>query len=567
MPPETRNCQNCKASFTIEPEDFDFYKKIEVPPPTWCPECRLMRRLAFMNIWSLYKHDCAKCGKNVMSMYSPDKTFPVYCMPCWNADDWDGTEYAMDYDPSRPFLEQVIALANRTPWATLEAQYTTITNSEYTNGVAHVKNCYLIFWADYCENAFYSSYLNGLKDSMDCYRMEGCELCYGDVGCNKCYRTFFSEECESCTDVWFSRACVGCTDCFGCVNLRNKSYYIFNEKYSKEEYFEKLKSLQLDSRAALEGIQNRVREFWDKHPRRAYDGNTQNVNVTGDYIYQSKNTRDAYMVTGVEDSRYIQFISVASSKNCYDYTGWGNGAELVYESVVTGEGVSRIKFSFECWPNSFDLEYCAYVIASKHCFGCVNLKRKEYCILNKQYSKEEYERLVAVIRKDIVEHPYRDAIGRVWRYGESLPLEICRFAYNEGLALPFFPKTREEALAQGFRWHEKEPARHPITKKGSEVPDTIGETDDSVLKENVGCLKCGSAFRFVPGELALMRRFNLPLPGVCPNCRQDARLARTNLPRFYDRNCAKCGKAIHTSYAPDRPEIVYCEQCYQAEVA
>ena len=28
----------------------------------------------------------------------------------------------------------------------------------------------------------------------------------------------------------------------------------------------------------------------------------------------------------------------------------------------------------------------------------------------------------------------------------------------------------------------------------------------------------------------------------------------------------KCPNEFETSYAPDRPEIVYCEQCYQAEV-
>jgi hypothetical protein len=165
MNTETKNCQNCKATFVIEPADFDYYKKMDVPPPTWCPECRLMRRLSFLDVYSLYKRSCAKCGKNMMSMYSPDKKLIVYCLPCWWADDWDGREYAMDYDPTRPFLEQVRELSRKTPWQTLEAQYLTLKDSEYTNNIAHAKNCYLTFWADYCENVFYSTFLNGLKDS------------------------------------------------------------------------------------------------------------------------------------------------------------------------------------------------------------------------------------------------------------------------------------------------------------------------------------------------------------------------------------------------------------------
>lgn len=49
MNSETRNCQNCKQPFTIEPDDFGFYEQIKVPPPTWCSDCRLMRRMSFRN--------------------------------------------------------------------------------------------------------------------------------------------------------------------------------------------------------------------------------------------------------------------------------------------------------------------------------------------------------------------------------------------------------------------------------------------------------------------------------------------------------------------------------------
>ena len=30
MPSETKNCNSCKTSFVIEPEDFDFYEKLKV---------------------------------------------------------------------------------------------------------------------------------------------------------------------------------------------------------------------------------------------------------------------------------------------------------------------------------------------------------------------------------------------------------------------------------------------------------------------------------------------------------------------------------------------------------
>src|SRR3989344_1050175 len=112
---ETKNCQNCKNQFTIEPDDFAFYKKINVPPPTFCPECRLIRRLARRNERTFHKRVCEKCGKNIISVFAKDSGIHVYCNPCWWVDDWDGTQYAMDYDSSRPFLDQLNDLFHKVP--------------------------------------------------------------------------------------------------------------------------------------------------------------------------------------------------------------------------------------------------------------------------------------------------------------------------------------------------------------------------------------------------------------------------------------------------------------------
>jgi len=111
---ENKVCQNCKHDFTIEPDDFSFYEKIKVPPPTFCPECRMIRRFSFQNTWNLYWRNCDKCGKKTLSLYSPKQKITVYCQPCWWADDWDGTEFAVDYDSSRPFFEQIEDLIKKT---------------------------------------------------------------------------------------------------------------------------------------------------------------------------------------------------------------------------------------------------------------------------------------------------------------------------------------------------------------------------------------------------------------------------------------------------------------------
>src|SRR3989338_8766070 len=78
MEAETKKCQNCKKDFTLESEDFNFYKKMKVPPPTWCSECRLIRRLSFLNVRTLYKRLCDLCGKSVISMYPNEKKIKFF---------------------------------------------------------------------------------------------------------------------------------------------------------------------------------------------------------------------------------------------------------------------------------------------------------------------------------------------------------------------------------------------------------------------------------------------------------------------------------------------------------
>ena len=567
MREEVKNCQNCQKDFTVKSEDFNYYEKIKVPPPTWCPECRLIRRIASVNGWSLFWRNCDKCGKKTMSMYPPSEKITVYCQPCWWGDSWDGTEYAMDYDPSRPFLAQLKELSEKTPFTALETEYLTLKNCDYSNAIAYSKDCYQVTWADYCDNVFYSSILNGMKSSADCLRGWESELCYGSTGFAKGYRVFFTENFDSCVDVWFSRNCFSCSNCIGCVNLRGAKYQIFNVQYTKEEYEQKLKEFGFDSWKNLHNFEKKAREFWKTLPYREYNGNTFNLDVTGEYTYFSKNSKEGYMVNYVENCKYCQFITVTGTKDCMDYSGWGNDVELIYESTNVGAGASNVKFSGFCFPDVFDIEYSWWCISGKNNFGCVNLKRKKYCILNKEYSKEKYEELTAYIIEDMKKNPYIDEVGKAWPYGEFFKIGFSKFAYNKSNAMKFFPKTKEEIATLGYDWDALESSSSNTTVKSENLPDKISETNDSILDEVVECANCKRGYKIVKGELGLLRKMVLPVPHECPKCRENERFSRENKPGMYHRPCAKCGEDIYTPYLPKDPRIVYCVKCYQSEFA
>lgn len=558
-------CQNCKNSFFIDQTDQDFYKKVDVPTPTFCSMCRLQRRLSFLNWISLNKRICTNCNKEIMSSINSDSNLRVYCSVCWWGDSWDGTEYGMEYDPSKNFFEQLFELKNRSNFMCLESLYPTLVNSPYVNATAYMKDCFMVFNADYGEKTAYTMVFAHANECLDNYRLKKCELCYECTGIHKCYRCIYSQELDSCTDVLFSYGCSGCTDCFGCINLRNKSYYIFNVRYSKEEYFEKIKEFKLDTREGIKKAYNESRAFWLTKPRRAVIGNGLNFNTTGDFIYESKNTHDSYMISGAEDCRYVSCLTLAPTKNCYDYTNWGAGAENLYECLTVGEGAYNNKFCVQCWPQAMNNEYCLYANSSQNCFGCINIKKKQYCILNKQYTEEEYTKLKKKIIEDMKKNPYIDNKGRVYTYGELFPPALSPFLYNETMAQYYFPLTKEQAEESGVTWYTGEKKNHAITLKN--IPESVEDIHDSIITEVLECRGCRNGFNITEIEVYLHKKICVPLPDSCWKCRFNRRFNSVNLPRLYDRECDKCKSLVKSSYAKERPEIVYCEKCYQEEIS
>ena len=147
-------CTNCNKTFTITDGDFEFYKKVKVSVPTFCPDCRCQRRLVMRNELSLYEDECDLCHKKIISQYSEDKPFKVYCQDCWYGDKWDPLKYGQDYDLNKSFFTQFKELQQKVP--RLFAMNVRNENSEYTNGSAYNKDCYMIFVSDHNENCLYS---------------------------------------------------------------------------------------------------------------------------------------------------------------------------------------------------------------------------------------------------------------------------------------------------------------------------------------------------------------------------------------------------------------------------
>jgi len=547
---QTKNCVNCQKDFTIEPDDFGFYEQMKVPPPTWCPHCRLVRRLAWQGYRFLYKRECDFSKEKVLSTIPPDSLHKVYKQDIWWSDKWDPKSYGRDYDSSRPFFEQWKDLVMDVPLPSLTTEYSTMIGSDYCNAAATLKNCYLCFKFDESEECGYCNTGTSLKNSFDVSFSNFCELCYDSSNLNKCNQVFFSQDCEDSYNIWFSRDLVGCNDCVGCINLRNKSYHIFNKAYSKEDYRTIIKEYDFKTLKGISLFKRETEDFMLTQPRRQFHG-YQNQNVSGDYIYKSRNIKDSYMVRNSENLRYCHLLKAGNVFNAMDYTTFGMKAEWIYECGWVGIQANNNKFCIWCYK-SHNLEYCFGCHGSGNLFGCVGIRTGEYCILNKQYTKEDYSIIVEKIKKEMKE------------YGEMLPISLCPWPYNESNADEWFPLSKDEALTQGFSW--RDPDMREYVDATIILPDHIKNVSDDITKEILKCIDCGRNYQIIHKELQFYKRFNLPIPKQCPLCRDRARVKKMNPLQIYYRNCDKCHLDITTSYAPERPEIVYCEKCYQQQV-
>ncbi len=540
-------CKNCSQNFEITQDDRDFYKKIDVPEPTFCPDCRLQRRLSLRNERYLSKGKCDKCEKSIITFFREKEEFPIYCHDCWWSDDWDPLDYGQEYDFSRPFFDQFHELMMKVPKAGMLIY--DCENSDYNTLLAYCKNAYMCAGTYYSEDIYYLTKSQKCKDCSDGIILDDCELVYYSVNSQNCYNCHHLINCKGCSESAYLDNCIGCKNCFMCSGLMNKEYHFKNQKYSKEDY-EKLinEKMHLDQNDLMKEFQEFNQTILKK-----YQNQIQCENSSGNYLRNCKNAHESYDCINVEDSKYM--VGCVNVNDCMDTTNHDEKVELAYEISTGGDRTVNTKLSF-CPVVSSDCTYIYISMGISDCFGCDGLHKKEkYCILNKNYSKEDY----FTLKDKIIEH-----MKKTEEYGEFFPSSLSLYPYNHSSAQDYFPLTKEQALKQGFKWQDKDPKEYkPATYK---VPVSIKEVPDSVVDEILACEDCEKNYKIQPQELLLHKKINAPLSKKCSDCRQLEMQSWKNPRKLWDRNCDKCSVEIQTTYSPERPEKVYCEQCYLKEV-
>ena len=302
------------------------------------------------------------------------------------------------------------------------------------------------------------------------------------------YNVFFSRLIEWSNNMWYCDDCIGCTECLGCTGLRNVSYHIENIGYEKDEYLVK-------------------KQTWIQSQSWA---NTIPVDFART-VLQSSDVEDGLFCFNVHRGRNVAFSGHKDGlSDVSDAFMWSWGKD--YAWVCHSAGDSEYVYCSVLQRKCFDTYYCYFCEYCSFCFGCVGLKNKEFCIYNKQYTKEtRYETVNQIFSK-------MEAEWTLWCF---FPGSLCPFNFNDSAASLIEDFSKEEVVADGFMWREEE--------LKVDIPDwmDVVETtelwsyesrdswrvviDPAILKKVIRDEK-GNSYRVIKLEYDFLMKYGLPLP-------------------------------------------------------
>ena len=545
-------CSITWKEFLIRDQDIDIYERLWVWLPTICPEERQKVRMAWRNDRVFYHRKCDFSGDPIIAMY-PEKTlYPVYHPDIWWSDQWNAMDYAIEYDESKSFFEQWYELLKKVPrpWVDL----VNCENSLYCNYCWDDKNCYLDIAGEWNEECYYNLFTKYSNYSVDGTFVYHSENMYECISCYKSFGLKFCKKVSDSSNCYFSYDLKGCNNCFLSSGLRNKSYCIENKQYTKDEYEKIISDINLWDYEVLSEYKSKWIQLMESSVHK-YAGMLNCDNVVGDDLNDSKNIHYWFNVWACEDSSYL--YDVLEAKKCVDLN------YSLYHPEGSVELISTLNLKLSAFNAashfSTSIFYCQQCDHSNNLFGCIGLQNKEYCILNKQYTKEEYETLVT----KIIERMKQD-----WEWWRFFPASMSPFGYNETVANEYFELTKTEAISEGFNWSDYEAPLPKVDKiiPASKLPHDIKDIPDDIFNWAIRCEITDKPFRIITQELAFYRKYKLPVPRRHPETRHVDRSKLRNPRKLFNRTCDKCNKDLQSSYASDRPETVYCESCYHKEI-
>lgn len=127
-------------------------------------------------------------------------------------------------------------------------------------------------------------------------------------------------------------------------------------------------------------------------------------------------------------------------------------------------------------------------------------------------------------------------------WGRFFPKYLSSFAFNESVAIEYYPLEKSEATGRGFLWTDFETPFPKVEKyiPASMLPTDITKIPDDVLNWAIECEDTKKPFRLTTQELEYYRKHSFSVPKKHPDIRYRARLALRNPRNLFERTCNAC---------------------------
>ena len=525
-------CTDCKNEFVIDSGDLILYEKVGLDTPRQCFFCRVKQHFAFIVFGKFRKGKSDLSGETLITVLPEKSRYPVYKSHEWWGDGWDAMSFGQDYDSSKPFFDQLKELQEKIPRPHQTGENST--NCDWCDDVWESKNCYLCRSLLKCENCSYVYRVIDTKDSFDITYSFNLQNCYDCLFCHNSFNLNFSENSRDCIDSYFLFDCRNCQNCFMSYNLRNKKYCI-------------------DSYKNLEILKDEFEDILKNDAVHRENFNFRATNSTGNYL--------------TDCDKCINCFSWEKSQNCRNHIRGMNTKDSIDQTFTWNTEVSgnnsgvyggfQIKHS--SWSDGRYSEYLDICVEVEYCFGCIGLRKKKYCILNKQYNKEEYEKLRAQIIEDMKKRE---------EYGKFLPYSMGLCDYNFSNGMVYFPNvSKEEIIKYGGYWSlEDLSSKDGIS--ALELPDSIADTKPDISSQALICSESKYRFNISESEYEFHKRKNLALPRVHFDVRIMKRIKKMSIIKAYPYKCTYCKVDIMAYYPPEWGyKKIACEECYKQNIA
>ena len=547
----TKVCVDCKEEFIIDSGDLTLYEKVGLKIPEWCFFCRTKQYFAFFVFGKFRKGVSDLSGESLITVLPSNARYPIYKSDAWRGDGWDAISFGKDYDPSKPFFDQLRELQEKIPRPHQVGENNT--NCDWCDDAWESRNCYLTRSFLKCENVSYGHRVIEVKDSLDIVYSSNLQNSYDCLFCYSSFNLNFSENSKDCIESYFLFDCRNCQNCFMCWNLRNKQYCIRNKQYIKEEYEKELKNIKLDSYKNVENLKVEFEDILKLKAVHRENFNLKTTNSVGNYMTNCDKCVNVFTVDNSQNCR--NSLRGINMKDCIDQANSWADEMSGNNSGVTGG--YQIKYS--SWSDARYSEYLDMCIECEYCFGCIGLRKKKHCILNKQYAKNEYNELKEKIIQDM---------ENKGEYGKFLPYSMGLCGYNLSAGRMYFPNiSKEEIIRKGGYWSEEDlSSQDGISSQ--ELPDSILDTKPDITLQALICPESHYRFNISQAEYEFHKNKKFALPRLHFDQRIFNKMKKMVVLKSYPHKCIYCKNDIMAYYPPEWGyQKIACEECYKQNIA